>query len=265
MYQKTKVALLDYDDDPQAIIQPDKNDYDFTLPNTCVAIFFKDVVEELSHNPYVTTIGSIPWETGKVVYYLYKRGNLELCFYHAWVGSSISAAVMDLSIALGAKRIIACGGCGVLNSEIAEGRLLIPTSAIRDEGTSFHYVAPSSEIVCSSSLLNELIDYLNKHEISFIPVKTWTTDGFYRETSKRRALRVEQECVTVDMEFSALCAVSQFRRVDFAQIFYSGDVIEIPGLYDERDWQNDKNTRNSLVKLIFNFLEEKNEKGIINH
>lgn len=249
-----KLAILDYDSNPQAIIQPSQEDYDFTLPSKCIAIFFRDIVDELAKSPYVTEIGRVPWETGEVIYYLYKKGEVELCFYHSWVGASISAAVMDLTIALGAQKIIACGGCGVLDNSIDEGRILVPTKAIRDEGTSFHYAAPSSEISCENELLTKLVEYLKTKNIPHALVKTWTTDGFYRETEQRRRLRVQQGCSTVDMEFSALCSVAQFRRIDFAQLFYAGDVVELAEQYDERNWQSDKDTRKNLVNLILNFI-----------
>ena len=247
-------AILDYDSSSQAIIQPSKDDYDFTLPSKCVAIFFRDVVEELSKSQYVKEIGRVQWETGDLVYYLYQQDGKELCFYHSWVGASISAAVMDLTIALGARKIIACGGCGVLNNTIAEGKILVPNKAIRDEGTSFHYIPPSLEITCINELLMDLVTYLKRKNIPISFVKTWTTDGFYRETEQRRSLRVKQGCTTVDMEFAALCAVARFRQIDFAQLFYAGDVVELAENYDERNWQDDKNTRKNLVNLIFNFL-----------
>ena len=256
MLAKEKLAILDFDSNPQAIIQPSKEDYDFTLPQKCVVIFFKDIVDELAKSEYVKEIGRVTWETGDVVYYLYQKDNVEVCFYHSWVGAAISAAVMDLTIALGARKIIACGGCGVLDNSIDEGKILVPTKAIRDEGTSFHYVAPSSEIACENSLLSELLHYMRKNNIPLSIVKTWTTDGFYRETDQRRKIRVQQGCSTVDMEFSALCAVAQFRHIEFAQLFYAGDVVELAEEYDERNWQCDKDTRKSLVNLIFNFLGE---------
>lgn len=254
MSSNEKLAILDFDSNSRAIIQPSQEDYDFSLPSKCVAIFFRDIVEELAKSPYTKEIGRVTWETGDVIYYLYKKDSTELCFYHSWVGASISAAVMDLTIALGARKIIACGGCGVLDNSIDEGKILVPTRAIRDEGASFHYASPSLEISCENELLTELLDYLNKKNIPMSLVKTWTTDGFYRETEQRRCKRVQQGCSTVDMEFSALCAVAQFRQIDFAQLFYAGDVVELVEEYDERNWQCDKDTRKSLVNLIFNFL-----------
>ena len=256
MLSTKKIALLDFDDNTQAIIQPSKGDYSFTLPSKCVVIFFKDVVDYLAKSPFVKEIGRVTWETGDLVYYLYKKDKIELCFYHSWVGASISAAIMDLTIALGAHKIIACGGCGVLDSSIAEGKILIPTKAIRDEGTSFHYMAPGLEIECDNDMLSKMRKYMEKNGIPISLVKTWTTDGFYRETERRRQIRVKQGCLTVDMEFSALCAVAQFRKVDFLQLFYAGDVVELAEKYDERNWQCDKDTRKNLVNLIFNFIGE---------
>ena len=51
----------------------------------------------------------------------------------------MAAAGMEQIIALGAKCIVACGAAGVLNKDLQPGSVIIPTGAIRDEGTSYHY------------------------------------------------------------------------------------------------------------------------------
>ena len=61
------------------------------------------------------------------------------------MGAPLCVNIMEDLYTNGVELIIACGGCGVL-SDIQEGEILIPTSAIRDEGTSFHYIKPSKEI-----------------------------------------------------------------------------------------------------------------------
>lgn len=77
----------------------------------------------------------------------------------------------------------------------------------------------------------------NEHQLKYSNVKTWTTDGFNRETEEKVKHRKDDGCDVVEMEFSAMCAVSEFRGVDYASIFYCGDIVEM-NAYDERDWQN---------------------------
>lgn len=248
MIQKSNFPILDYDEDKTAIIQPDKSDYDFTLPEKCIAIFFKDIVEYLSNLPNVKELGRVTWETGDVVYYSYSFEGKQLCFYHSWVGAPVSAAVMDLTIALGVKEILAIGGCGMLDSKLLEVDILLPVEGVRDEGTSYHYVEPSVTIAPSHQMISKIENILEGNRIPYKCVKTWTTDGFYRETQKRCDIRKKQGCLTVDMEFTAMCAVAQMREVLFAAIFYCGDIVEYDN-YDERDWQNNTDLRKQLFNL----------------
>lgn len=59
---------------------------------------------------------------------------------------------MDWLIGYGVKEMISTGTCGVL-VPIAENRFLVPVKALRDEGTSYHYVAPSRYIDIDPKML----------------------------------------------------------------------------------------------------------------
>ena len=249
----SKFPICEYDDNPIAIIQPDKSDYDFILPEKCIAIFFKDVVNELSKLPNVSEIGRVTWETGDVIYYLFKGKTESFCFYHSWVGAPISAAVMDLSIALGVEKMISIGGCGVMQKELLQSPILLPVEGVRDEGTSYHYIEPSLSVSPSKNLLSVIEAHLSNKKIRYDCVKTWTTDGFYRETDERAKRRKSQGCEVVEMEFTAMCAVAKKRNTEFAAIFYSGDSVE-SGAYDERDWQNNHLMRNDLFIIAKNIF-----------
>lgn len=249
------LPICEYDANSIAIIQPQKEDYNFSLPDKCIAIFFGDVVKYLSTLSNVREIGRVTWETGDVVYYLYQDTDKEFCFYHSWVGAPISAAVMDLSIALGVKTIISIGGCGVLRKNLLNdtSEIVIPVEGIRDEGTSYHYIRPALTIKPSKVLVSSVKKYFGKNNIPYTCVKTWTTDGFYRETEERANRRKQQGCTVVEMEFTAMCAVAEKRGIDYAAIFYKGDSVEF-GAYDERNWQNNHLLRNDLFTISKNII-----------
>jgi uridine phosphorylase len=50
---------------------------------------------------------------------------------------------------LGCAKFVACGGAGVLDREIQPGHPVVPTAAVRDEGTSYHYLPPGREVSAS--------------------------------------------------------------------------------------------------------------------
>jgi len=127
--------------------------------------------------------------------------------------------------AMGCKKFIACGGCGVLQKELAVGHLIIPIAAVRDEGTSYHYMEPSREIKANKRIVKIIENELSRKKIPYIKGKTWTTDAIYRETPQKITLRKNEGCITVEMETSAYMAVSQYNNVEFGQILYSGDSL----------------------------------------
>ena len=69
-----------------------------------------------------------------------------VALFHPGVGAPLAAGLLEEVIASGCKKFIACGGAGVLDREIAVGHLIVPTAAIRDEGTSYHYLPPGREV-----------------------------------------------------------------------------------------------------------------------
>ena len=151
-------------------------------------------------------------------------------------------------IARGCRKFIACGGCGVLDQQIAVGHLIVPTAAVRDEGTSYHYLPASREVNASPEGVSAIERVLQKRQVEYLLSKTWTTDAIYRETPARAAQRRSEGCLTVEMEAAAFFAVAQFRKVTFAQILYGGDAV-IPGAWDGRGWDTHSSLRQRLFWL----------------
>lgn len=172
----------------------------------------------------------------------------KVAFFHPGVGAPLAAALLEEVIALGCKKFIACGGAGVLNKEIAVGHVIIPSSAIRDEGTSYHYIKPSREVSASIDAFETLRKTLEKNKVDYITGKTWTTDAFYRETPGKVELRKQEGCITAEMEASAFFAVAQFRGVKIAQLLYGGD--DISGVvWDHRHFGSRTEIREKLFWL----------------
>jgi len=105
----------------------------------------------------------------------------------------------------------------------AIGHVIVPTFAIRDEGTSYHYQPPSRSIEPTPDALEALLATLKRHDVPFETGGTWTTDAFYRETRAKVDRRVAEGCLAVEMEASALFAIARFRGVPIAQLLTTSD------------------------------------------
>ena len=160
----------------------------------------------------------------------------------------MAAALLEEAIAKGGRTFVACGGAGVLNREVAVGHLVVPSSAVRDEGTSYHYAPPAREAYVSARVVRTIERVLTRHKVPYVVGKTWTTDAFYRETPGKVALRKQEGCLTVEMEAAAFFAVADFRDVTFGQILYGGD--DVSGeTWDSRRWNERTSVREKLFWL----------------
>ena len=133
-----------------------------------------------------------------------------LAVLHPGIGAPMAAASLEQAIALGCRKFVACGGAGVLDKEIAVGHILVPATAVRDEGTSYHYLAPAREVSASAEGIAAIERALRAEQVEYVVSKTWTTDAPYRETPAKIRRRKAEGCLTVEMEAAAFFAVAQF-------------------------------------------------------
>jgi len=146
--------------------------------------------------------------------------------YKGRLGAPACVGCFEDIIPMGVKRIILLGNCGVLDSSIEDCGIIIPTRAIRDEGTSYHY-APAADYRDVNKLYQQLfITILREAGYPYVTGVTWTTDAFYRETRNRIARRKEMGAICVEMECAAMQAMCDFRGVEFFQFLYAGDNLE---------------------------------------
>ena len=134
--------------------------------------------------------------------------------------------VEDSFAVIKTKRYIVFGGAGCLDKEIAHGKVMVPTDAYRDEGTSYHYAPASDYIEVKNSAI--VARFMEDNGIPCIMGKTWTTDAFYRETLDNFKKRKADGCISVEMECAALQAMCDFRDLEFYTFFTSGDLLDAP-------------------------------------
>ena len=250
MIKKSKYPLLEFDPSPRAYFNPG-NHYSYKgrkFPVRVVICFFQDVIAKIVRKHKARKIAIFRSESGLNPAYEITVHHKKIAVLHPGIGAPAAAAFLDEAIAMGGRKIIACGGAGVLQKDLAVGHLIVPTSAIRDEGASYHYLPPGREVRPHSKSLQAIRKTLRKHGFPFIEGKTWTTDGFYRETTDKIKLRKKEGCLCVEMESAAFFAVAKFRKVQFAQILYSGD--DLSGeIHDNRDWHSRETIRERVFWL----------------
>lgn len=245
-----KSPILEFDDDRSAILMPDPFRFAKSgpIPARGVLCFFKDVFDALLVEGKLTKLGDLNSEIGEHPVYSYLVDGKPVTVFHPGVGAPLAAAFLEELIAVGVTKFIVVGGAGVLNHDIDVGHPIILTAAIRDEGTSYHYLPPAREVKANPRGVAALEKAFTEAGLEYRTGKTWTTDAIYRETKGKRKTRMADGCDVVEMEAAAFFAVAQFREITLGQVVYGGDLV-IPEGWDGREWHKRGDDRRLMFEM----------------
>jgi len=254
--KKELFPILEFDGVSPPIVNP--CEYDAFVETRrgikrCLITYFTDVVENMERDMLINQVVRIRMEGHRPRLYHMNVDGETIYVLPIPVGAPQAARMLEVLNARGVKKFMVCGGAGTLDDKKTGERVLVPTSAVRDEGTSYHYLPPSREVqmnpyvqgVITKTLINEKVDYM--------PVKTWTTDAIFRETKDVVELRKSEGCDVVEMECSAFLAVSQHLGLTTGQLLYAADYLSKDG-WNYRDWHSRTDKRRQLVDLAIKCL-----------
>lgn len=242
------IPILEFDPSRDAMIEPAQVIKPRDIPEHCVISFFKEVIEKIVEEQNARVVVKNNWEDGFHPIYEIDHLGKRLAFFHPGVGAAIASSLLEEAIAHGRRKFIVCGGCGVLEKDMAVGHLMVVSGAIRDEGLSYHYLPPSRQVQAHPAGIASLEATLKQRGLPYRVGKTWTTDAPYRETPARVAARKKEGALTVEMEAASLMAVAEFRNVILGQILYGGDDLS-GSEWSDRGWQSRNDVRRDLFWL----------------
>ena len=227
---------------------PTHEELDIRLPKKAVFAFLGEHVDNyaLLHN--ATRVGTFVSATRNYPVYIVKYQGEDVCLCQAPVGAAPAVKLLDWLIGYGVREIVSTGSCGAL-CDFEENVFLIPYRALRDEGTSYHYMPPARYIDIDKTALRAIESSVTAHGLKYREAMTWTTDGFYRETKEMVEYRREEGCELVEMECSALAACAAFRKVKWGCILFTADTLANVEKYDERNWGKD--SYDAALELCF--------------
>lgn len=235
MIHKHAIPILEFDDNPQAVIMPNHEGLDLQLPKKCIYAFLEEEIDRFAQEVGAECAGKFISATKTYPVYVMSYKGEEVCLAQAPVGSAPAAQFMDWLIGYGVEKIISTGTCGVLTN-IEENAFLVPVRALRDDGASYHYAPPSRYMDVNIEAISAIEQVLEQLGVPYEEVMTWSTDGFYRETAEKVAYRKEEGCAVVEMECAALAAVAQLRKVVWGELLFTADSLADLDNYNQRDW-----------------------------
>jgi len=142
------------------------------------------------------------------------------------IGAPYATMVLETLIAWGVRKFIFLGWCGSISVEAKIGDIIVPTSAIIDEGTSGHYKEDDQRMSFpSEAMVARLRAVLDQKSLKYHHGRVWSTDAIYRETRDKVEHYQRQDVIGVEMEISALFTVAQFRKVDMGAMVVVSDEL----------------------------------------
>lgn len=141
------------------------------------------------------------------------------------IGAPVAVTFLDELIALGVKRFITVGSAGSLQKDIKTGDVVVCDRAIRDEGTSYHYLKPGKYAHASPELTSKIKQALDGYKLKYVVGTSWTTDAPFRETIAEVKQYQKEGVAMVEMEAAALMAVAEYRQVEMGAILTASDSL----------------------------------------
>lgn len=159
------------------------------------------------------------------VYLLGKTQNRVAVAGQFGVGAPVVGVLVEEFAAWGVAKFVLLGIAGGLQPSLGCGDLLLADTAVRDEGTSHHYLPPAPTAAASAVLTDWLATAVRPTNLPLKQGTTWTTDAPYRETAVAVAHYQQQNVQTVEMEVAALFAVAQYCQTQAAALLAVSDSL----------------------------------------
>ncbi|PNU20475.1 uridine phosphorylase [Geothermobacter hydrogeniphilus] len=149
-----------------------------------------------------------------------EQDGFEMGLIGGTVGAPFAVLVCEQLIACGCRHLIGYSSAGAVGRQQKPPFLMVPDRAMRDEGTSYHYLPPAPRVDVRGQLPAILSRQAKTCGLPVCRGTTWTTDAPYRET----ATQIEQHRTagvrTVEMEAAALMALAQVKKVEIASLLH---------------------------------------------
>lgn len=167
------------------------------------------------------------------------------------VGSAYAVLVAEQLFVSGCELLISVTSAGIINPPTAGKKFALITEAIRDEGTSYHYLRPEDTACIGLTMLNKLSAIA---EVPWFNAKSWTTDAPYRETQAAIDAMKKKNVVCVEMEAAALYAFATAKSkniICFAHL--TNTMAQNEGDFEKGEYFGSIDTLELLNKIIYSF------------
>jgi len=180
------------------------------VPSICIFDPDGDLADYLIKNERATK--SECWACYHSKLYTFNLDGKQIGIIPCIVGSSYAVLVAEQLFVSGCTLLISVTSAGIISEADNGKRFVLIKEAIRDEGTSYHYLPPDQPSLIPLVLRQELTAYLKETKCPFFEASSWTTDAPYRETRSAIDSCRKRKIVCVEMEAAALYALATVKH-----------------------------------------------------
>jgi uridine phosphorylase len=178
------------------------------VPSGCLLDFDGELVEHLVATG--RAVGDPYWPCFHTRLFRWKTAGAEYGVIGGTIGAPFAVLVAEELFASGCEALVSISSAGLIAKDLSPPFFLLVDKALRDEGTSHHYLPTGRFSVASPSLMEVVARQIEKAGIPVHKGASWTTDAPFRETETLIAARREEGVVSVEMEAAALLALGAF-------------------------------------------------------
>jgi uridine phosphorylase len=182
-----------------------------SVPKVCVLDPDGDIVRHLLATEQACV--NPAWACYHTSLYRFARSGMEFGIVGCAVGASFAVLVAEEMFASGCKLLISVTSSGQISpAALAPPYFILIEKALRDEGTSYHYLPPADYAHLDVGLLALFAGAFAHLAVPVYHGATWTTDAPFRETADAVTQAQAAGIGAVEMEASALYAFAQARH-----------------------------------------------------
>lgn len=206
----------------EGIVRPRKSKLDPAVGPDVIFVMVPGDIEHLLQGHGASEIESYDMSFFRIHHL---KGERPLFLAGPFLGAPQAVMGMEKLIALGTERLWAMGWCGSIQPHLQIGRMLLPTDAVSEEGTSRHYPLGDRVGATDEGMNGLLAEALHRRGEAFSMGTVWTTDAPYRETPSKVKTYQQMGVLAVEMEISALITLAAYRSVKIAALLVVSDEL----------------------------------------
>jgi uridine phosphorylase len=215
---------------------------ELSVPAVCVFDFDGDLTDWLSSHGMATPF--VPWACFHTTMYVVEAEGIRCGLIARTIGGPYAVLIAEQLRATGARLILGLTSAGRVSPSFPLPGLVVVTCAVRDEGTSLHYLPPGEDVACPTPIGNLLSDELIGLGWTVVQGSAWTTDAPYRETIEQLQRHADAGVLAVEMQAASLFAFATARQVNI------GIVAHVTNALDHQDEQFNKGSDEDSFNIM---------------